>query len=82
LIIIKYETVIGWRRQGYRLSWMKLSLRKTIGRPAVDPKVKTFLKQMAEANPVLRQNLIRMPNASHWSHITPVNMLYPVFPSY
>ena len=44
---IKYETVIGWRRQGYRLSWMKLSLRKTIGRPAVDPKVKTFLKQMA-----------------------------------
>jgi galactonate dehydratase len=28
---------------------------------------------------VLRQNLIPTPNASHWSHITPVNMLYPVF---
>jgi DNA-binding response OmpR family regulator len=25
---------------------------------------------------VLRQNLIPTPNASHWSHITPVNMLY------
>ena len=23
---------------------------------------------------VLRQNLIPTPNASHWSHITPVNM--------
>jgi len=31
---------------------------------------------------VLRQNLIPKPNASHWSHLTPVNMLYPVFPSY
>jgi hypothetical protein len=33
-------------------------------------------------SPVLRQNLITTPNASHWSHITPVNMLYSVFPSY
>jgi eukaryotic-like serine/threonine-protein kinase len=31
---------------------------------------------------VLRQNLIPTPNTSHWSHITPVNLLYPVFPSY
>jgi RNA polymerase sigma factor (TIGR02999 family) len=31
---------------------------------------------------VLRQNLITTPNASHWSHITPVNMLYSAFPSY
>jgi hypothetical protein len=31
--------------------------------------------------PVLRQNLIRTPNTSHWSHITPVNMLYLVFQS-
>jgi predicted transcriptional regulator len=33
-------------------------------------------------NALLRQNLIPAPNASHWSHKTPVNMLYPVFPSY
>jgi hypothetical protein len=26
--------------------------------------------------------LIPTPNASHWSHITPVNMLYPVSPGY
>jgi transposase, IS6 family len=31
---------------------------------------------------VLRQNLIPTPNASHWSHITPVNMLYLVSPNY
>jgi hypothetical protein len=31
---------------------------------------------------VLRQNRIPTPNASHRSHITPVNMLYPAFPSY
>ena len=36
----------------------------------------------AYPDPVLRQNRIPMPNASHWSHVTPVNMLYPVFPSY
>jgi hypothetical protein len=38
--------------------------------------------KMVEIQPVLSQNLIPTPNASHWSHITPVNMLYPVFPSY
>jgi len=52
LIIIKPETVIGWHRQGFRLFWTKLSRRKTGGRPAVDPKVKALIKQMAEANPL------------------------------
>jgi hypothetical protein len=33
---------------------------------------------LARLLPALRQNLIPTPNASHWSHITPVNMLYPV----
>ena len=32
-------------------------------------------------SPVLRQNLIPTPYASHRSHITPIIMLYPVFPS-
>src|SRR5262249_5198025 len=52
LIIIKPETVIGWHRQGFRLFWTKLSLRKTGGRPAVDPKVRALIKQMTEANPL------------------------------
>jgi hypothetical protein len=29
--------------------------------------------------PVLRQNLIQMPNASPWSHITPVNIVISGF---
>jgi hypothetical protein len=38
-----------------------------------------LLREVLSGSPVLRQNLIPTPNASHWSHITPVNMLYPVF---
>src|SRR5688500_3637536 len=30
-------------------------------------------KRRRPHRPVLRQNLIPMPNVSHWSHITPVN---------
>ena len=52
LIIVKPETVIGWHRKGFRLFWTKLSRRKTGGRPAVDPKVKALIKQMAQANPL------------------------------
>jgi hypothetical protein len=51
-LIIKPETVIGCHRQGFRLFWTNLSLRKTSGRPASDPKVKALLKQMVEANPL------------------------------
>jgi hypothetical protein len=52
----------------------------------LDARCAIYLRQVerlqAEVAAVLRQNLISTQNASHWSHITPVNMLYPVLPSY
>src|SRR5215510_6188930 len=50
LVIIKPETVVGWHRKGFRLYWAKLSRRRFGGRPAVDPKAKALIEQMAEAN--------------------------------
>src|SRR5262249_7679716 len=52
LVIVKPETVIGWHRKSFRLYWTKLSQRRSGGRPAVDPKVKTLIEQMAKANPL------------------------------
>jgi putative transposase len=52
LIIVKPETVIGWHRKSFRLYWTKLSRRRYGGRPAVNPKVKALIEQMAEANPL------------------------------
>jgi hypothetical protein len=49
--------------------------RFTIGRPSELCAVVDGVLA-ASFSPVLRQNLIPTPNASHWSHITPVNMLY------
>ncbi|MCI0390998.1 MAG: integrase core domain-containing protein [Acidobacteria bacterium] len=52
LIIVKPETVIGWQRKSFRLYWTKLSRSRSGGRPAVDPKVKALIEQMAQANPL------------------------------
>src|SRR5262249_28462878 len=56
LIIVKPETVIAWHRQAFRFYWRWLSRRKSIGRPTVSAEVRTLIKQMAQANPVPRQN--------------------------
>ena len=53
LIIVQPETVISWHQQGFRLFWTKLSRRKRAGRPAVSAKVRSLIKQMAGANPLL-----------------------------
>jgi putative transposase len=52
LVIVKPATVIGWHRKSFRLYWTKLSRRRYGGRPAVNPKVKALIEQMAEANPL------------------------------
>ena len=52
LIIVKPETVVGWHLKRFRVYWMKLSRRRYGGRPAVGPKVKALIEQMAEANPL------------------------------
>jgi hypothetical protein len=50
LIIVKPETVIGWHRQGFRLSWRWKS-RHPSGRPSVSSEVAELIRRMSLANP-------------------------------
>jgi putative transposase len=51
LVIGKPETVIAWRRQGFRLWWTRRS-RRHIGRPTVSAEVRTLIRTMSQANSV------------------------------
>jgi len=46
------ETVIAWHRRGFRLFWRWKS-RSRLGRPAVPQDVRTLIRTMSEANPLL-----------------------------
>ena len=79
-----FEEIIKTRRtQGFDAA---LAMLRNDREQALVGAVRERLKEIeGEENRlllVIRQNLIPKPNASHWSHITPVNLLYPVFPSY
>ena len=50
LIIVKPETVLGWRRQGFRLYW-KWKSRHPAGRPSVSGEVRDLIQRMSLANP-------------------------------
>jgi putative transposase len=52
LVIVKPHTVIAWHRQGFRLLWTWKS-RRRLGRPAISPDVRTLIRTMSEANPLL-----------------------------
>src|SRR5215813_2786069 len=45
LLIVKPETVIRWRREGFKLFWTRLSRRKRAGRPPVHAQVRALIKQ-------------------------------------
>ena len=50
LHIVKPETVIRWHRVGFRRHWTNKSNRK--GRPHLDVKLRTLIRQMSRANPL------------------------------
>ena len=51
LVIVKPETVIAWRRRGFRLFWTWKSRGRT-GRPTVPHEVRTLIRTMSAANPL------------------------------
>src|SRR5271167_2586004 len=51
LIIVRPETVVAWRRKGFRLFWTWMSRRKS-GRPEVSPAIRALILNMAAANPL------------------------------
>src|SRR5712691_6789559 len=52
LVIVKPETVIAWHRRGFRLWWAWKS-RRRMGRPTVPADIRTPIRTMAQANPLL-----------------------------
>jgi putative transposase len=51
IVIVKPETVLTWRRRGFRLFWTWKS-RRHVGRPGVPQDVRQLIRTMAEANPL------------------------------
>lgn len=50
LVIVKPATVVGWHRRGFKVFWRRKSRRRGPGRPALDPKVRALIVQMARNN--------------------------------
>jgi len=49
LVIVKPETVVGWRRAGFRLYWRWRS-RPHGGRPKITEEIRALIRRMAEEN--------------------------------
>jgi hypothetical protein len=52
LIIVKPETVIGWHRKGFRLSWDWKSRHGRRGRPLVAAETRQLIRRMSRENPL------------------------------
>ena len=50
LILVRPETVVGWRRQGWRMVWRRRS-RGRPGRPRLSAEVQALIARMARENP-------------------------------
>src|SRR6516225_11996173 len=46
LLIVKSETVIAWRRKGFRWYWQWKSRQGEPGRPAIDLEVRELIRKM------------------------------------
>jgi hypothetical protein len=51
LIIVKPETVIKWRRQGFKLYWRWKS-KAPVGRPKIDKEIRELIRKMSRENPL------------------------------
>ncbi|MGA1871296.1 MAG: helix-turn-helix domain-containing protein [bacterium] len=54
LYFIKPATVISWRRKKFREHWTKLCRNDKLGRPSVDRKIISLIRDMSKANPIWR----------------------------
>ena len=51
LVIVKPDTVLRWRRRGFRLYWRWKSRPRGPGRPRIPRAVQELIRQMCRANP-------------------------------
>jgi len=51
LVIVQPATVLAWHRRGFQLYWRWRSRSAPIGRPRIDPTVRTLIRDIARENP-------------------------------
>jgi putative transposase len=51
LHLIKADTVVAWKRQGFRIYWARISQRENASRHQVSSEVRALIKRMSKANP-------------------------------
>ena len=51
LLIVQPATVVAWHRKGFQLYWRWRFRAAPIGRPLLDPQVRTLIRRMACENP-------------------------------
>jgi transposase InsO family protein len=52
LVLVQPDTVVRWHRDWLRRRWTRRSKRQQEDRPAVDPQIRTLVRQMAADNPL------------------------------
>jgi hypothetical protein len=50
LVIVKPETVMGWRRRGFRLCWCWKSRSRKSGRPPINEEIRQLIRRMSQEN--------------------------------
>jgi hypothetical protein len=50
-MIVKPDTVLGWRRQGFRLCWCWKSRSRKPGRPRINEEIRRLIRRMCCENP-------------------------------
>jgi putative transposase len=50
LLIVQPETLLRWRRQGFRLFWRRKSHATTMNKPKVSAETIALIREMAAAN--------------------------------
>src|SRR5262249_15229326 len=53
LIVVQPDTVIRWHRDWLRRRWTRRSHRRHDGRPPIDQQIRTLVREMAAANPLV-----------------------------
>src|SRR5262245_59364965 len=59
LLIVKPETVIKWRRQGFRLYWRWKSKTGRPGRPRIDAEIRDHIRRISQEIPLWGKPRIR-----------------------
>jgi putative transposase len=51
LVIVRPATVLAWHRRGFQRYWRWKSRPNPVGRPRLDPELRTLIRRMARENP-------------------------------